>query len=383
MAKPSRALLIHNNIAPYRLPVFEEVSRGFDAEVWFCKRVTRNRPWTSQIEGYNFRHRTLRSLDLGPFCLNPGLFWQLLRQPFDIYLVGDFPELAFTTFATILVAKLRRKPVILWSETLDHNVNYFQTVALSPGAASRLTHRLLTRLATSYRRLLLRLPDRYVALSQAAKQFLITEGVDAARIESGIQVMPKSLLRKPSVPKTSSPYAGKTVVFALCYFTPAKGLEYLIAAMKHLPDPNLRLVVAGSGPDAHRLHRLAAHDSRIHFVGHVDAIARANYFSWANVFANPTLVDCWGFVVNEALHYGVPTVVSNVAGAAELIQPGRNGFLVPPRNPAALASAIQQVLSSPMLKRGLATSPDRKSLTDPKIGAEPILQALISAGGKS
>ena len=201
MTRSPRVCLLHNQVAPYRLPVFAELDRRVGLDVLFCQGRARDRRWSADLSRYAFAGAVLRSVRIGPFVLNPGLLIRLLRDRHDIYLVGDFPETLPATFTAILVAKLRGKPVVLWSETIDNQANVYGSTVVSSGLAARAVRRVLTAGVTAYRRLLLRLPDRFVALSAAARAFLETEGVPPHRIDSGIQVQPAELLSAPEVAK--------------------------------------------------------------------------------------------------------------------------------------------------------------------------------------
>jgi glycosyltransferase involved in cell wall biosynthesis len=374
-----RVCLVHNQVAPYRLPVFAEISRHLDVEVLFCRERAGGRRWSIDPSAYRLHHTVLRSWRLGPFLINPGLVARLLRARHDVYLVGDFPETLWATFATILVAKLRRKPVVLWSETVDNSANHYEATVVSDKFPARVARAVLTAGVTAYRRVLLRMPARFVALSAAARDFLISEGVDAGRIHSGIQVQPKELLAEPGTAKEDGPYAGCRVILSMCYLNPTKGVDTLIAAFRRLPDLDLRLVVAGSGPAEDQLRRSAAGDDRISFPGHVSGVAQADHYAWADVFVLPTLVDCWALVVNEALHYGVPVITTTAAGAGELIADGRSGLLVPPGDPDTLRAALGKLLADPAERGQMAAAArERTDITDSAVGAAPVLAALLA-----
>ena len=382
MTERPRVCLLHNQVAPYRLPVFAELSRHADVEVLFCAERGDGRRWDTRTDGYAFRHAILRHRRLGPFVRNPGLMRRLLRGRYDVYLVGDFPETISATFTAVLVAKLRRKPVVLWSETLDNEANHYESTVVSRGLAARAARTLLTAAVTAYRRILLRTPRRFVALSDAARAFLAGEGVPAERIDSGIQVQPAGLLAEPVTAKEDGPYAGRRVILSMCYLNPTKGVDILVTAFRGLTDPDLRLVVAGSGPAERRLRDLAAGDDRISFPGYVSGTAHADLFAAADVFVLPSLVDCWGLVVNEALHHGVPVVTTTAVGARELVADGRAGVLVPPGDSEALRTALEKLLADPHERaRMAAAARARTDVTDPAVGAAPLLAALGKVSG--
>jgi glycosyltransferase involved in cell wall biosynthesis len=66
-----------------------------------------------------------------------------------------------------------------------------------------------------------------------------------------------------------------------------------------------------------------------------------------DIFAFPSLCETLGFALLEAMATEIPAVGSAVGGVPEVIVHGETGLLVPPRNSAALAGALQQLFSSP------------------------------------
>lgn len=78
----------------------------------------------------------------------------------------------------------------------------------------------------------------------------------------------------------------------------------------------------------------------VFFHGNVSRGEMARAYQEASVLVFPTLCDGFGMVVAEALAHGVPVITTPNAGAADLIVEGRNGFLVPPGDAAALAERM-------------------------------------------
>lgn len=380
--KGKRVFFLHNVISPYRLPVFEEINKVVDLEVNFCITKTSDRKWGTSLGGYSFKHRVLKSLRFGPFILNPTLLSVLLTHSYDIYLVGDFPETALSTFLTIMIAKLRRKPVVLWSETTDNNVIYFQGMVMSPKLRHRFAIATLNTIIAGYRNLLLGRANSYAALSNNARQFLLSQNIKADKIYSGIQVFPSELLPAPNAAKTSSPYAGKKLLLYLGYFNMLKGIDDLIAAVGLVKDNDILLLIAGAGPEEARLKELAAGDPRIQFLGYTEGVQKANLMHWADLFILPTLADCWGLVVNESLHYGTPVITTTAAGSSELIADGVNGIRVAPNDPQALASILSLLItdSLQLTKLNQGAKSTSRDITDSSVGAKPLIDAIMAAG---
>jgi alpha-maltose-1-phosphate synthase len=71
----------------------------------------------------------------------------------------------------------------------------------------------------------------------------------------------------------------------------------------------------------------------------------------ASIFVMPSLYEPFGVAFAEAMAHKLPCVGTNICAMPEIITEGRSGFLVPPRDPVALASRILALLESPDLCR--------------------------------
>lgn len=85
------------------------------------------------------------------------------------------------------------------------------------------------------------------------------------------------------------------------------------------------------------------------FHGHVPRSKMIEAYKNADILILPTLADGFGFVIPEALSFGVPVIVSNNAGAAQIIQNGVNGFTFEVGNKNALFEIIQTIIYQPEL----------------------------------
>jgi len=116
--------------------------------------------------------------------------------------------------------------------------------------------------------------------------------------------------------------------------------------------PQVRMTVAGSGPERERLEQLA-NDLGVaeatEFCGRVDRDVMASLYRDADVVINPSLVDNMPNSVLEALASGVPVVSTNVGGVPYIVRDGVTALLVPPRAPAELAAALRRVLEDATL----------------------------------
>jgi phosphatidylinositol alpha-mannosyltransferase len=137
---------------------------------------------------------------------------------------------------------------------------------------------------------------------------------------------------------------GPTILFCGRH-EPRKGLAVLLDAMAHLPA-DVHLWVASDGPETASLQQKVASDQRIHWLGRVSDDEKAALLRGADVFCAPSLGgESFGVVLLEAMAAGTAVVASDLVGYATVARDGRDGDLVPPGDPVALAKALGHVLA--------------------------------------
>jgi glycosyltransferase involved in cell wall biosynthesis len=151
-----------------------------------------------------------------------------------------------------------------------------------------------------------------------------------------------------------------------------KGVDLLLSSLAPLfaECPDLSLVLVGRGdllPALQREVEAMGGSSRVMFEGALPAEAIPGRMTRAALLVLPSRWDGWGVVVNEALSAGVPVIVSDRCGAADLIRDGVNGYVFPSENAAALQACLRAFLERradwPLFREraartGAAISPD-------------------------
>jgi glycosyltransferase involved in cell wall biosynthesis len=130
-------------------------------------------------------------------------------------------------------------------------------------------------------------------------------------------------------------------------FIPRKGLHTLIAALAGLPRESWCLTAAGlrtaDAAYARSIDRLAAHlglQDRIRFPGHLDEPGLAAALREHHVLAIPSSYEGFGIMCLEAQGFGVVPVVTSAGGSAQIVEPGRSGFLVDPGDTRGLTGTL-------------------------------------------
>ena len=147
--------------------------------------------------------------------------------------------------------------------------------------------------------------------------------------------------------------AGPVRCIAVARLVERKGLTDLIRAIGMLERGSYELEIVGTGPDEHLLRELVANhrlDGFVKFSGSLDRATVARRYRDADLFTLASVEEAFGNVFAEALACGLPIVGSAVGGIPDLVTHGRNGLLVPPRDPAALAEAIRHLGENPALR---------------------------------
>jgi glycosyltransferase involved in cell wall biosynthesis len=139
-----------------------------------------------------------------------------------------------------------------------------------------------------------------------------------------------------------------------------KGFDLLIDAFARATlASDIRLVIAGDGPERARLQEAAEQlglGARVEFTGRLDAAAVARAMSNALAVVVPSRMEAFGIVALEAWRSGAPLVMTNRGGAPEFVHDGIDAILVDPEDTAALRNALSRVSADDRLRSQLVAA---------------------------
>jgi len=217
-----------------------------------------------------------------------------------------------------------------------------------------------------------------LAVSDALKRDMGAIGLPEDRIRVHHTGIDLDLFRPAdrAAAKAALGLAGPLLVAAGA-LTRRKGQDLAIEALKAVPDATLILV--GDGPDRARLEGLARAgglEGRVRFLGVRPHGELPALLAAADVMVLPTMSEGLANVWVEALACGTPVVTSDVGGARDAIDRPEAGRLVP-RDPAAIAAAVRELLADPPAQAEVRKAAERFSWE--KNGAELAehLRALV------
>lgn len=185
-------------------------------------------------------------------------------------------------------------------------------------------------------------------LDLSAKITLVPIGIDFSRLDASCA----------SVGATADLEAfsgGRPTILTVGRHVSYKGYHYLLQAMARLRTDAV-LVMVGAGPLSGELKQLAAElgiSGRVLFQGEVDHPVLVSAMHHCDVFCLPSVAqtEAFGIASAEAMACGKPTIVCELGnGVNHLNQAGRTGLTVQPRDPAALADALDCLLADDALR---------------------------------
>jgi glycosyltransferase involved in cell wall biosynthesis len=137
-----------------------------------------------------------------------------------------------------------------------------------------------------------------------------------------------------------------------------KGHEHLLDAIPQIlaAHPDVQFLIVGEGRSRRALMERAAREglSQVRFIGARSDIPEL--LAVMDVFVFPSVLEGLGIAVLEAMAAGVPVVASDIRPISEMIAHDSTALLVEPKNPAALAAAVNRLLSDDALQRSLRSN---------------------------
>jgi glycosyltransferase involved in cell wall biosynthesis len=335
------------NICPhYRVATFETLARYHNVAYFFFSEGHESY-WDPRhgISKGTFNGEYLKSSYLFPrLRMVPSLITRLWKTDYEAIIKCINGRYALPV--TYLLARLRRKPFILWTGIWHHPETFFHRLSYP-----------LTRYLYAH-------ADAITVYGEHIRRYLVSLGVRNESIFEAWHSLDNSCYNQP-VPESdlaqlreSLGLQNRRVVLFVGRLEQEKGLSFLVQAIEKLNRKDTTLLFVGAGQKRNALELECARcNVPAVFAGYVPTDELYRYYALADVFVlpsitTPTFKEPWGLVVNEAMNQGVPVVASDAVGAAAggLVQNGVNGFIVPERDVGALAQALGRLLSDGALR---------------------------------
>jgi glycosyltransferase involved in cell wall biosynthesis len=180
--------------------------------------------------------------------------------------------------------------------------------------------------------------------------------------KAGVRIQAEALVGNIVQPALrANPCAHPTVtrIAAAGSLKAIKGHDVLIRSLGQLVAEGFQceLHLAGDGPERPVLEALVQKldlQSRVHFLGEIEDVG--GLLATSHIFVQPSLMEGLSNSLLEAMAAGLPVVATNVGAIPEYVCHGRTGFLVPPKDTAALAGRLRELLVNPALRAALGNA---------------------------
>lgn len=367
--RPVRLAVLTSHVVQYQAPLWRllAATTGVAPHVMFCslhgaqtyfdKGFGRSLRWdVPLLDGYSYE--VLPNVSPRPGLasfwgvVNPAVIRRLREGRFDAVLVHGWMRCTF--WLAMLAAFARGLPVIMRGES--------NLLVDMPGARARLKR---AGLPAFFRRI-----RAFLAIGRHNADFYRAHGVPPERIFLApyavdndffvrqAAALPDRAALKRELGVSDAPL----VLFAGKLSDVKRPLDLLRAFQQVVARRPATLAYVGEGPleDALRAHvaRHAVPDVRL--LGFRNQSELPRCYGAADVFVLPSAFEPWGLVVNEAMCFGLPVVVSDRVGAGgDLVQDGVNGAVVPAGDAAALAGALDILLADAELRRRMGEASRR------------------------
>ena len=353
---PVRLTMVLPEPTPYRTAMLDGLAGRpeVDLTVVYAARAVQQRAWEVElghravlVEGRRVpgASRVLRH----DYPLSLGILRALRDARPDVVVVSGWST--FASQAAIAWCRTCRVPYVLLVESNERDAR--------PGWRRVVKHAVVPRIVEGAAEVLV--------VGTLARESMLARGVPEERISVVANTVDVARFgretdeladRRAALRAEAGVAPGDVAVLSVARLAAEKGLDTLLRAVAAARDPRLVLLLSGSGPERARLTSLASElGARLVVLGDIPWERIVERYAVADVFALLSRHEPWGVVVNEAAACGLPLVLSDRVGAAfDLLEDGRNGFLVPVDDVAAAASALRTLASDPGLRRAMGTA---------------------------
>ena len=321
-----KILVVSSYPAPYRVAVFQGLAQVHELEIFFefNKDQDRNGEWF--VKGQNF---SVLDTDL-----SRKRFEECLRniKSYDLVLAYDY-----------LNQNARRAMRCCIRQNIPYFVNCDGAFINKNWLKDKIKKYYVSRAAAC------------LASGEFARRYFLCYGARPERIfehrftslnEEDIAPLVPNEKEREELRKKLGIEMPKAVL-TVGQFIPRKGFDILLEAWTKL-DSQAELIIIGGGGLKSQYQQFIQRNNLRH-VKILDFMQKKELFEYyhaVDLFVLPTREDIWGLVINEAMACGLPVVSTNRCIAAmELIEDGKNGFVVPVDDPQKLSEAVKKLIA--------------------------------------
>ena len=330
-----KVLIVFNHPAPYKVALFNELSKYIDLTVIFERSKERDRSKAFYFEKeYKFKTVHIKGLPLGNMnIISSGVKNHIKHNKYDLIIMNGYRQ-----FAELSAIKYLHK----------HHIPYVQYI--NGGIIKTDEPKFVQRIKTKY----ISGAKFYMSPDKESNRYLVYYGANSEKIfnypyatihESEILEKPLSNEEKLLLRKQKGIVASK--VFVSCgQLIARKNYFELISKWKNLPS-DYALLIIGDGKEKNKyLRYIKKHNlNNVKLLGFLPRKEIFEYYQLSDAFIFPSKEDIYGHVINEAMSQGLPIISTpNVNAAKHLIKDGKNGYIVPSISSKEFNEALSKII---------------------------------------
>ncbi len=351
--------LIHNNIPPYRVPLFSEIAKRADFNftvVLTAPKCKHRLHWQTKTELMPFKVLTMKGLNFAmsdddSVSISFGLLPSLIHKRPGIVICCGF---GLSTLMVFVYASIFGRPYIVWSESTP----------VTEGI------RRIGHLRQWSRRLLARHASAFIDAGTLAREYIrsLLPASSQTPFFRSYNCVDKSLFSSSDNSDDSKPGQLRKILF-IGRLNQNKGIPMLLDVYGDVLEKSVDrvgLVLIGDGPLRHSVKQYSQKQARalVELHGQIAYTQVAKFYAGCDVLVLLSLSDCNPLVVLEALHAGIPIICTDRAGnAPDFIVPGENGYIVDPTNKDQIVSCMMEVLQWDPARRAMCRRVSQAQVT--------------------
>lgn len=338
-----KVLIVFNHPAPYKVRLFNALSKHFDLHVIFERKSAsdRNKEFYFE-EKYNFTTHKIHGIKLGrEGFLSSGIKKHLQYNEYDLIIMNGYSHLA--EMIAINWMKKWHAPYVLYING--------GTIKKESGLKKKIKHHYIAR------------ANAYFSPDEESNKYLIYYGANPKVIYN----YPYSTIYEKEIcynrPDKQALRKELGINFEKVFVSSGQLIarkNYLSLVKEWQKYPEIYgLFLIGDGKQRKEIEKLIKENNikNVVLTGFLPREKMFKYFQAADCFLFPSKEDIYGHVINEALSQGLPVISTNkVNSAIKLLKNGVNGFLLESLKGKDFAKAIKQVLNNDYFKECIKTA---------------------------
>jgi len=310
------------------------------------------------LKGYRYKflrnYSPLKSVNKAPFGLiNLGIFYELVKNKYDFVIVFGWGYVTY--WLAFIAAIISDSKIILRSE--------------SPLNQELLKSKFKLTLKKLVFKFAFRFVDTFLAIGSQNAEFYKYYGVESFKIKiipysiDNARFINEAKNTEKSVIEPELPLKNKTILYVGKLIPKKRPFDLLYAFEKsNLKDTSLIFVGDGKLRNDMESYVSKKKISNVIFAGFKNQTEIFRYYKVANVFVLPSGAgETWGLVVNEAMCFKLPIIISDIPGAGyDLVEHGKNGYIYKLGEINSLREFLKKIINDSNLQKSMGEESFKK-----------------------